>query len=160
MTTDETEVETLKPLSTHDRGETYVTAAAPDSVMPPDSREQRSGRRKRWVLAVLAAVALVCGLVFGVPRAVYAWNHVSTDDAIVNGHVTYISSRVSGLAEQVLVDDNQFVEAGTPIIRIDRVPYQLAVEQREAELARAKLSVAQNVAALDLASAQLDRVRA
>lgn len=159
MASDETAVETLRPISETDQGETYVTPAAPQSVMPIGGPKSSKRRRRRWLLIGLAAVALILALVFGVPPAIYAWNHVSTDDAIVNGHITYISSRVSGLAEQVLVDDNQFVQAGTPIIRIDRVPYQLAVDQRQAELARAKLSVAQQVAALDLAQAQLDRVR-
>jgi membrane fusion protein (multidrug efflux system) len=158
MKTDEADVETLKPLSDHDQGETYVTPAAPVSVMPISAPEQRRSW-KRWLLALLATAALVVALIFGLPRAIYAWNHVSTDDAIVNGHVTYISSRVSGLAEEVLVDDNQFVEAGTPIIRIDRVPYQLAVDQQNAELSRAKLAVAERVAALNLAEAQLNRVR-
>lgn len=158
MKVDETDVETLKPLSDHDQGETYVTPSAPVSVMPITTPD-RPRRWKRWLAVSLAAVAVVLALIFGVPRAIYAWNHVSTDDAIVNCHVTYISSRVSGLAEDVLVDDNQFVEAGAPIIRIDRVPYQLAVEQRDAELSRARLSVAEQFAALDLAEAQLNRVR-
>jgi membrane fusion protein, multidrug efflux system len=158
MKTDESDVETLKPLSDHDQGETYVTPAASVSVMPLSAPEQPR-RWKRLLIVSLIAVAAILGLIFGLPRAIYAWNHVSTDDAIVNGHVTYISSRVSGLAEEVLADDNQFVEAGAPILRIDRVPYQLAVDQRNAELSRAKLSVAQEVAALDLAEAQLNRVR-
>jgi membrane fusion protein (multidrug efflux system) len=63
------------------------------------------------------------------------------------------------VAQQVLVDDNQFVEAGTPIIHIDSVPYQLGVDQRQTEVSRAKLSVAQEMAALDVANAQLNRVR-
>jgi membrane fusion protein (multidrug efflux system) len=158
MTTDETTVETLKPLSDHDQGETYVTPTAPVTVMPISAPE-KPRQWKRLLAVSLIAAALILALILGVPRAIYAWSHVSTDDAIVNGHVTYISSRVSGLAEEVLVDDNQFVAAGAPILRIDRVPYQLAVEQRDAELSRAKLAVAQEVAALDLADAQLNRVR-
>jgi membrane fusion protein, multidrug efflux system len=158
MAIDEKSVETLQPLSREDQGETYVTPAAPEAVMPvgPGRRRRRS---KRLLVAFLAVVALIVALIIGLPRAIYAWNHVSTDDAIVNGHQTYISSRVAGLAEEVFVDDNQFVQAGEPIIRIDRVPYQLAVEQRQAELARARLSVAQEIANLDLAEAQLNRVR-
>jgi len=159
MTTDESTIETLKPLTEHDRGETYVTPAAPESVMPLQAPVRRARVRRKWVLLSLAAAALIFGVIVGVPRAIYAWNHVSTDDAIVNGHLTYISSRVSGLAQQVLVDDNQFVEAGTPIIRIDRTAYQLSVEQRNAALSRAKLAVAQEFAALDLANAQLEKVR-
>jgi membrane fusion protein, multidrug efflux system len=159
MATEESVIETVTPLTGLDAGETYMTPPAPPSVMPPSPRIQSSRRRKRWVLGLLAASALAAGLIFGLPAAIYAWNHVSTDDATVNSHVTYISSRVAGLAEQVLVDDNQYVAAGTPMIEIDRVPYQLAVEERSAALARAKLGVAQEVAALDLALAQLDRVR-
>ncbi|HEX4056657.1 MAG TPA: HlyD family secretion protein [Tepidisphaeraceae bacterium] len=159
MASEETVVETVTPLSGRDAGETYMTPPAPQSVMPTDGRAKRSRRRKRWIIISLVVAGVALGLIFGVPEAIYAWNHVSTDDAIVNSHITYISSRVSGLAREVLVDDNQYVEAGTPMIRIDRVPYQLAVEQRTAELGRAKLGVAEKVAALDLAEAQLDRVR-
>ncbi|HEY1923220.1 MAG TPA: HlyD family secretion protein [Tepidisphaeraceae bacterium] len=156
MPTEEIAVaEEVTPLSGQSAGETYLTPSAPASVMPAP----RKRLSKRWIGLALLAVVLLIGLILAVPRAIYAWNHVSTDDAIVNGHVTYISSRVLGVAQNVLVDDNQFVEAGTPMIRIDRAPYQLTVDQRQAELARAKLSVAQQVAALDVANAQLDRVR-
>jgi membrane fusion protein (multidrug efflux system) len=158
MTTDETTVEDLKPLSDHDQGETYVTPSAPKSVMPINAPKKPLGWKRMLAVALIAA-ALILGVVFGLPRSIYAWNHASTDDAIVNSHVTYTSSRVAGLAEEVLVDDNQFVAAGAPILRIDRVPYQLAVEQRNAELSRAKLAVAQEIANLDLAEAQLNRVR-
>ena len=121
-----------------------MTPPARQSVMPTDGRAKRSRRRKRWIIISLVVAGVALGLIFGVPEAIYAWNHVSTDDAIVNSHITYISSRVSG-SREVLVDDNQYVEAGTPMIRIDRVPYQLAVEQRTAELGRAKLGVAEKV---------------
>jgi len=116
-------IETVTPLSQHDRGETYLTPAAPLSVMPEhDEGARRSRYRKRWIVASLLAAGLTLGLIFGLPSAIYAWNHVSTDDATANSHVTYVSSRVSGLAEDVLVDDDQYVEAGTQIIRIDRMP--------------------------------------
>jgi membrane fusion protein, multidrug efflux system len=158
MSTEASTVESVKPLSEHDQGETYVTPAAPPSVMPV-AGPKRPPSWKRWLVISVVAIGVLIALVAGIPRAIYAWNHVSTDDAIVNGHVTYISSRVAGLAEQVLVDDNQFVQAGTPILRIDHVPYQLAVDQHEAGLARAKLLVAQEIAALNLAEADLNRTR-
>ncbi len=156
MASEQTVVEEVTPLSGLDAGETHLTPSAPASVMPPAPRKRLS---RRWIVVSLLAIMLVFALIFGLPQAIYAWNHVSTDNAIVNSHVTYLSSRVAGVAEDVLVDDNQFVEAGTPIVRIDSVPYQLAIDQKAAELAQAKLSVAQKIAALDLANAQLDRVR-
>jgi membrane fusion protein, multidrug efflux system len=156
MANEETVVEEITQLSGRDAGETYLTPAAPASVMP---QPEKKSVPTRWIVAAILAVVVVLGLIFGVPRAIYAWNHVSTDDATVNSHVTYISPRVAGVALDVLVDDNQFVEAGTPMLRIDPAPYRITVDQRRAELARAKLAVAQEVAALDLANAQLNRVR-
>jgi len=156
MPNEETVVEEIRPLSGQDAGETYLTPSAPTSVMPEPVRKRVP---RRLIILSLLAVVILLGLILGVPRAIYAWNHVSTDDATVNSHVTYISPRIAGLAQEVFVDDNQYVEAGTPMVRIDSVPYQLSVDQRQAELSRAKLSVAQDVAALDLANAELDRVR-
>jgi membrane fusion protein (multidrug efflux system) len=155
MPNEEAVIEEVRPLSGQDAGETYLTPSAPPSVMPP-ARKRLS---RRWMVLSLLAVVLIVGLIFAIPQAIYAWNHVSTDDATVNSHVTYISPRIAGVAQEVFVDDNQYVEAGTPMVRIDPVPYQLAVDQRQAELSRAKLSVAKDVAALDLANAELDRVR-
>jgi membrane fusion protein (multidrug efflux system) len=161
MTTENTVVEPPAPISENDTAETYLTPPAPESVMPshPPGQERRKIRR-RWIVGALLTIAMIFALIVGIPPAIYAWNHVSTDDAQVNSHVTYISPRVQGLTEKVLVDDNDFVTPGEPIIEIDHVPYQLAVDQRQAELDQANLTVAQQIAALDLANAQLQNTRA
>ena len=86
--------------------------------------------------------------------------HVSTDDAYVNGHVTYVAPRVTGVVDEVLVDDNQYVEAGALLVRLDDEPYRWSVEQRRAALARARLTVDQQTAALQQARAELDQARA
>ena len=46
------------------------------------------------------------------PMVRTALNTVSTDDAYVNGHVTFVAPRVAGYVTAVLVDDNQRVKAG------------------------------------------------
>src|ERR1700728_1974230 len=161
MAMEETVVESPAPITENDAAETYVTPSAPESVMPSHPPGlQRKKVRRRWIVACVLAVVFIFALVIGVPPAIYAWNHVSTDDAEVNSHVTYISPRVQGVVERVLVDDNQYVDAGQPMIAIDHVPYQLAVDQRQAQLDKAKLVVAQEIAALDLAQAQLQNTRA
>jgi membrane fusion protein, multidrug efflux system len=59
---------------------------------------------------------------------------VSTDDAQLDGHVNAVSARVSGTVTAVLVQDNQLVEAGTPLVRIDAKPYEIAVARAQADL--------------------------
>jgi membrane fusion protein (multidrug efflux system) len=102
--------------------------------------------------------------VLGLPWLDRYLHHVSTDDAFVNGHLTLVSARITGVVDQVLVDDNDYVEAGQVLARLDSEPYRLAVEEKRAALARAKLATDQQVAALEVARADLqqagDQVRA
>jgi membrane fusion protein, multidrug efflux system len=124
----------------------------------PIAGSTRGGKRRWIVIGALLAGLAIAG-VFGVPRVIHAWSHVSTDDAMVNSRVTYLSSRIDGVARQVLVDDNEYVEAGSPLVRVDDEPFKLAVEQKQAALGRAKLAVDQSVAALEVARAELEQSR-
>jgi membrane fusion protein (multidrug efflux system) len=66
----------------------------------------------------------------------------TTDDAYVGGNVTPLATRVAGHIEQILVEDNQHVVAGQPLVRIDDRPFKAA-------LAHAEAAVQQQQAALD-----------
>ena len=59
-------------------------------------------------------------------------NTVSTDDAYVNGHVTFIAPRVSGQISRVLVDDNYRVQKEELLAELDKEPYRIAVSQKRA----------------------------
>jgi membrane fusion protein, multidrug efflux system len=68
----------------------------------------------------------------------YYHDRESTDDAQVDGHITPIASKVYGRVQGVLVDDNQHVEAGQILVKIDPRDYQAAVDQAKAALALAE----------------------
>ena len=58
-------------------------------MRPPDL-----GRRKwPWVVGLILVVGAA---VVGIPWVRRALNTVSTDDAYVNGHVTFVAPRVAG----------------------------------------------------------------
>jgi membrane fusion protein, multidrug efflux system len=66
----------------------------------------------------------------------------STDDAYVGGNVTSISPHVAGFVSQIVVADNQRVQAGQLLIRLDDRDFQATLDhadaiarQREATLA-------------------------
>jgi membrane fusion protein (multidrug efflux system) len=80
------------------------------------------------------------------PSVVRAYKTVSTDDAYVNGHVTFVAPRVPGQVLEVLVDDNYCVKKGDLLVRIDPEPYQVQVDLKRAavEVARANLTAAES----------------
>ncbi len=76
---------------------------------------------------------VVAGLVaFGIPWIELTFSTVSTDDAYVNGHVTFVAPRVGGKIARVLVDDNNQVHRGDLLAELDKEPYQVAVSEKQA----------------------------
>jgi membrane fusion protein, multidrug efflux system len=65
-------------------------------------------------------------------------NHVSTDDAFVDGRITVIGARVPGSVKEVLVTDNQEVEAGDVLIRLDPRDYAAQLDQAQAAVVIAR----------------------
>jgi membrane fusion protein (multidrug efflux system) len=109
---------------------------------------------RKWLLLAAAVVGLAAGGYFLVPWVITALNTVSTDDAYVNGHVTFVAPRVYGQVTDVLVDDNYRVKRGDVLVQLDKVPYQVqvtiknaAVASAEADLAAANAQVRAQVAA-------------
>ncbi len=66
---------------------------------------------------------------------------VSTEDAYVKADIAQVSPEVSGRIVEVLVRDHDAVEAGTPLLRLDPVPFRLALDKAEAELDNARTTV-------------------
>jgi membrane fusion protein (multidrug efflux system) len=110
---------------------------------PPKSAEAkpRSHRWRKRLLLAAAVAGLAVGGYFLVPKVHTALNTVSTDDAYVNGHVTFVAPRVSGQVAKVLVDDNQRVKKGDILVQLDPEPYdiQVSIAKTAVDAARADL---------------------
>ena len=94
--------------------------------------DRRSMRRRRLLMGVLGALILVVAGVWGIPWIRTALTTVSTDDAYVNGHVTFVAPRVAGQISRVLVDDNYHVRQGDLLAQIDKEPFEIAVSKKKA----------------------------
>jgi membrane fusion protein (multidrug efflux system) len=68
-------------------------------------------------------------------------NTVSTDDAYVNGHVTFVAPRVRGQVTKVLVDDNYRVKKGDLLVQLDKEPYEVQVNIKKAAVATAEANL-------------------
>ena len=111
-------------------------------VDTPD--KQKAVRRRKMLFGAAGAVVLALVLVVGIPWIRDALNTVSTDDAYVNGHVTFVAPRVRGQVTRVLVDDNNRVRRGDLLVELDKEPYRTAdaIKKAAVETAKAELQVA------------------
>jgi membrane fusion protein (multidrug efflux system) len=106
--------------------------------------EKKGGRRARMLLGAAGLVVLAAALWLLIPWVQLTLNTVSTDDAYVNGHVTFVAARVRGQVARVLVDDNYRVRKGDLLVELDKEPFQIAVAIKKAavDTATADLQVA------------------
>ena len=121
------------PATAHSDG----TAAPPAQPGTVTLRANRSAVR-RWRSWIIGGAVVPAALVAGGPEILQSLRTVSTDDAYVNGHVTFVAPRVAGRVVRVLVDDNNRVKKGDLLLQLDREPYQVQVNIAQAAVAGAR----------------------
>jgi membrane fusion protein, multidrug efflux system len=95
-----------------------------------DLRWRQASRNPRFRVALIIAGIVLLVAAFFLWR--YLDSYESTDDAQIDGHLNAVSCRVSGHVLRILINDNQYVEAGTLLVEIDPRDYQLAVNRAKA----------------------------
>ena len=108
--------------------------------------------KKRYVFTFLAVVATLIAGYF-----IYdALGYQSTDDAYVETTTVSVSPKVSGQIVKVLVKDNQAVKAGDVVAVIDKVDYQVKLEQATAAYEKALLNQQNAHANLNAANSEIE----
>src|SRR5262252_4700774 len=80
-------------IETRSPGEGISIGGETKSAQPIPPLNRQSTRRRQLLMGVLGALILVVACVFGIPWIRFALSTVSTDDAYVNGHVTFVAPR-------------------------------------------------------------------
>ena len=98
--------------------------------------------RKHLALAGLALAITLGGIGYGR----YWWTVgrfiESTDDAYAGGNVTPVAPHVAGFVAQILVMDNQHVQAGQLLVRLDGRDFQAALDHAQAVAAKEQAALA------------------
>ncbi|WP_322866742.1 HlyD family secretion protein [Aquicoccus sp. G2-2] len=115
--------------------------------------------KSKWKRRVLMVVVPLLLLVGGGTYWLLGGRYVTTENAYAHQPMIAVSADVNGRIVDVMVHENQLVKTGQPLFRIDPEPYQIALDQADAALAQARLSVAQLRAAHATAQAQLDAAK-
>ena len=103
-----------------------------------DARDERSTgasrpprrHRVRVLLFLLLPLVLAAGFYWYVTGG----QAMSTDDAYIEAEKVGVSTDVSGLVKEIDVAENQQVEAGQVLYRLDNLPFRLALARAEAQI--------------------------
>ncbi len=131
-----------------------------DEDVEPQNRDTGGEARKSWLRRHPIAVAfgLLC-LALALPAGYLYWDYTShfetTDDAYIAARQFAIAPEVSGDITAVPVTDNEHVDAGGVIARIDDRNYRAALAQAEAQVAAAQASIENSDAQIAVQQAQI-----
>jgi membrane fusion protein, multidrug efflux system len=105
-------------------------------------KDKTAPRKRARIGRLLVFVVVVAVLV---SAGYYLWKYLNTyettDDAQIDGHINAISGRITGNVIAVLAEDEQFVNAGDVLVKIDPRDYEVAVAKAEADLRDAEAAL-------------------
>ena len=117
-------------------------------------------RGKKVLSGVVVILLCAAALNFGHRWWEHSLSWVDTDNAYVTARTHQVSSRIAGTVTQVLVEDNQTVEAGAVLLELDRGDLEVKQRQAQAQLLSAEAQVRQSEAQILQAQAQVAREQA
>jgi membrane fusion protein (multidrug efflux system) len=142
------EVKADRPDAPEARQDAAATAAPPLARAP-----------KRRLRTLLLAIGPVVALAGGVGLYLTGGRYVETDNAYVRADKLYIAADVAGTVTEVNVRDNQRVERGATLFRLDPEPFRLALAGAEAELGIVRNDLANLQATYRESLAQVEQAR-
>jgi membrane fusion protein (multidrug efflux system) len=129
-----------------------------DAQHPEQDRREQKPSRPLWRRPFARVFGLVMLTVVGLACLIY-WDYAqhfeSTDDAFVSARQYAIAPKVSGYLTAVPVTDNQHVEAGEVIARIDDRDYRTALDQAQAQVASTEAGIENVDAQMRVQQAQI-----
>lgn len=114
-------------------------------------KENKLSTKKYWLIfAGIIALITVCFIIYE------ARKYQSTDDAYIDTTTVSVSPKVSGQIVKVLVKDNQQVKAGDIVAVIDKIDYDVKLQQAKAAYDRALLNQQNAHANLNAANSEIE----
>jgi membrane fusion protein (multidrug efflux system) len=113
--------------------------AAAETAEKPKRKRTIKVEKRNWLRTFLMLVVPALLIVGGGYYWLTSGGSVSTDDAQIKQDIVSVSPQVNGQVVQVFVRNGMHVKRGDLLFRIDPQPYQVALENAQAQLASAQL---------------------
>lgn len=114
--------------------------AEQDPRIEVPAQDEGQPKRRNWRRLMIMLSVPVALLIGGLVYWQSLQGQVSTDNAYIHVDKISVSSEVSGKIVEVLVKENQHVQAGDLLFRIDPEAFELQVAQADAAIAAAEVS--------------------
>ena len=90
---------------------------------------------------LIAAGFFAVSIIIWLGLRIYGMFYVTTDNAYVNANIVQVAARVSGAVTELTIVNNQFVQKGQLLFKIDPQPFQNALTKATAQfnISRANL---------------------
>ncbi len=115
---------------------------------------------KKWGFRIFVVAVIVAAVTYGIVYFIHSLSHENTDDAYVAGTVVPIAAEVKGRVVKVYIDDNQYVDAGKPLLEIYRQDYLDLVKEKKETIFRLTSEENEHAAAIEEKEKTLTRARA
>ena len=96
-----------------------------------------AGGKRRGLLIGFTILLVIVLIAYGVWYLIFASHYESTDDAYVAGNLVQVTPQVGGTVIAINADDTDLVQAGKPLVELDRSDAKVSLDQAEAQLAQA-----------------------
>jgi membrane fusion protein (multidrug efflux system) len=119
--------------------EPMTATAAPAKVRRKIKLPAGKGSLKTILMLIVPALLIIGGAYYWLTSG----GSVGTDDAFVKQDIVSVSAQVTGPISQVFVRNGSEVKKGDILFKIDPAPFQVALENAQAQLAAAQLQTTQ-----------------
>ncbi len=116
-------------------------------------------KSRKWIALLVIVIGAAALVVVGYRRYQHDQIFPTTDNAYVGGDVYTVAGRVPGLLVEVSMRENERVEQGQVLARLDDADFAVAVTRAEAEVAKAEAALALDEAQIAGARANLEAAR-
>ncbi|MBF9254698.1 HlyD family secretion protein [Pontibacter sp. 172403-2] len=89
-------------------------------------------KKPNRIIPIILGILLVVGGIFGVKEYLYYSKHEDTDDAQIDADISPVVTRVGGYVDSIMFEENEHVEAGQVLVKLDQRDYQIKLEQAQA----------------------------
>ena len=131
----------------------HITAESSSETADADSKRPDPVRR---VTKIVLFIVVVLFILYIATDRLAPW----TDQARVQAYIVSITPQVSGVVREINVGQDDVVQPGDTLLKIDRTDYEIAVQLAESELEMAGQGVGANTASVATAQSRLVEARA
>ena len=111
--------------------------------MSAQEHAEAAPAKRNPIPLIILALVLIGGVGFAIYHYVIGLDHVTTDDAYVDGNLVRLTPQISGTVIAINADETQFVQQGQLLVQLDPRDNDVALAQAKASLGQTVREVAQ-----------------